>query len=173
MKTDVEGYLMAVTSRIATMIVMIAGPSSISKSRLIRLLGKIICEYNGFPSGPEYFKYINDKDKFVSGWFNFKTILVFDDVGNSLPGPDVMDTGNFLLKANNNTPHELLAATAEDKGKWFNNALLGIISTNNPTLYFREYSEVTSSQVRRIHLRIQAEVKPSTENEIRTVLNHS
>jgi hypothetical protein len=138
--------------------------SGISKSFLTTLFIQTIAKANGIPCEPEYTFYLNQANKYQSGWLNFKSNIVVDDAAAMMAdGPtaaSLVNLADFILRASNNVPHELLGASIEEKGTFFNRAMILGLNSNSTSLDFHKHANQVSALQRRIHDKIVGKVRP-------------
>lgn len=150
-------------TRMSPFAMRIYAGSGINKSHLMKLLSMTVLKANGYDAEEDYFYWLNDRDKFQSQWKNYCNTIMIDDGANCAPtmvaSGDTLDLANFILKACNNQPHNLLGADVSEKGRLYNRAVLMTISTNNPHMNFNSTTPFVSAIERRIHVNIRGRVK--------------
>jgi len=178
MKVECQTIEAHTKTRIAPFCLRLFSGSGINKSHLMKAIVVQILKYNNIECGDEFIYYLNDQDKYVSSWKNYTTAIMCDDAANAHPDKIELCLGNFILKASNNQPHNLLSAGVEGKGAQFNRALLMMFSANNPMMNCDVDSQYPSSVDRRIHYSIGASVrreyrKTDADGNVSTMIDYS
>lgn len=138
--------------------------SGISKSHLLKLFCNVIAKANNIPCDKEYIFYLNQANKFQSGWSNHKTIIMVDDSAAMHSGTpssaNYLNLADWVLRSSNNVPHELLGADIKEKGTLYNKSLIQGWASNSFTQEFEKYARFASAINRRFQVRIVGSVKP-------------
>lgn len=142
---------------------ILSSGSGISKTHLVKLICNTIAIRNGFPHGPEYTYYLNQSDKFQSGWKNFVTIVIVDDSA-AMRSEAMKNVGvllpDWLLRGANNVKHNLLASDIREKGALFNRSLVEGWASNSFDQEFHVSARFPSAINRRFQMRIIGKVRP-------------
>jgi hypothetical protein len=149
-KAKIQGYFLSISSG-----------SGISKGHLMKLFTNTIAAANNIPFGPGYAYNLNQCNKFQSGWKNHTTIVMVDDAAAmNATVTDALNLADWLLRASNNIPHELLGADISEKGSLYNRSLIECWSSNSFDMFFNEKANFPSALQRRFRIKIIATVKP-------------
>jgi hypothetical protein len=168
-------------SRIQPYMFLIFSGSGISKTHLLQLFASTIAIHNNIPFAREFIFFLNQGNKFQSGWKNFITVWLIDDSG-ALSSEYVhlfLVLADWILRASNNFPHELAGADLKDKGTLFNRALVGGWASNSMSQDVESVARFPSALQRRFQVKIHGEVKPeyrklnTDENAISTSIDYS
>ena len=151
-------------SRVQPYHFLLVSGSGISKSHLLKLFSYTIAKSNNIPCDEEYVYYLNQANKFQSGWSNYKTIVMVDDSAamhaDSPTSSNYLDLADWVLRSDNNVPHELLAADVKEKGALFNRSVIQGWASNSFTQDFEKRARFASAINRRIQVRIVGQVRP-------------
>lgn len=160
-KTEVRKTEVQHACRKQPFIFLLVSGSGISKSHLTNLFCQVIGRANSIPCSQDYVFYLNQANKYQSGWKNYKTIFICDDSAAMLAqtNQNGMNIADFLLRASNNVPHELLGAGIEEKGTLFNKALIGAFASNSTSQDYHSYARFPSALERRVQLKIVGRVR--------------
>ena len=160
-KKDYETKSEILKDRMAPFAVLLAGPSSVSKTMFMNIIFKYVSELLQLPHGDEYKYTRNGKTDF---WSEFETSMwsiVLDDVAwqrpGSMPGGD--PTVNEFLQICNNAVYVPDQAELERKGKIYVDAKLVMATTNNIEINTKAFFNCPLAPMRRFNLIISLEVK--------------
>ena len=135
--------------------------SGISKSHVARVINTSMAIANNIEHSDYYTFYLNQNNKYQSGWKNSNTIIVVDDACamRQDANREGMNLADWLLRGSNNIPHELLGAFAGEKGTLFNRALIEAWLANTFDMFFHESARFPSALHRRFQVKLVARVR--------------
>lgn len=136
--------------------------SGISKSHVARVINTSMAIANNILHSDYYTFYLNQNNKFQSGWKNSNTIVVVDDACAMRldANAEALNLADWLLRGSNNIPHELLGAFQGEKGTLFNRALIESWMANTFDMFFHEQARFPSALHRRFKVKLIAKVRP-------------
>jgi hypothetical protein len=135
--------------------------SGISKSHVARVINTSMAIANNIECSDYYTFYLNQNNKYQSGWKNSNTVIVVDDACamRQEANRDGLNLADWLLRGSNNIPHELLGAFAGEKGTLFNRALIESWMANTFDMFFHETARFSSALHRRFQVKLVAKVR--------------